>query len=524
MRYALRRYLLALAVIASGEGLARSDVALREVVGVESLATMDSSENDRARNSRHYPIASNQAAGLIGAADTIFTDGFDRFYFFMPYAADGSLPPSPSSMTFALSSQIGKADVAFIVDTTGSMSGEIIALKTNLSSVIIPSLQASVPSLAIGIAAHDDVPYSTYGTTGDLPFYFSITPQGYVTTTPSASQTAANALTTHDGLDGPEAQILAMHHALAGSGITWPGGAVAPMAPSAGIFGAMHFRTDAFSIVVNITDAAHHNGKRALDKTGATYDAAVQNAYSFPTWDVNDLAVEMGANSAKFIGVIADGGARAMGTADPYGYAAYVADMTASDVPPSAFAGATCNTGVAGVAVAADGPTLDTVHLCRSVFSINTNGAGLATAVVSGVAAELAAAKLDVYAQAYNDASEFIDVVGAFMLRVEPIPAGGTDPATGNVCLTIPAQQLADNFTGPKAIAGPDGHIDTITQVATGEIYCFAVVPKANSTVAATTAVQVFRAWIRIRAVRPNDRALVLSADREVFFLVPRSN
>ena len=83
-----------------------------------------------------------------------------------PYSADGSIPPMPASGKRGLSTQMQKVDVGFIVDTTGSMGGEIIALRNSLSLTIIPALQARIPSLGIGIAAHDDVPYSTYGDPG----------------------------------------------------------------------------------------------------------------------------------------------------------------------------------------------------------------------------------------------------------------------------------------------------------------------------------------------------------------------
>jgi hypothetical protein len=157
------------------------------------------------------------------------------------------------------------------------------------------------------------------------------------------------------------------------------------------------------------------------------------------------------------------------------------------------------------------------------VFSINTNGTGLSTAIVNGVAAVVDAARFDIYVQAYNDPGEVIDVVGNFVLKVEPDPAGGTDPLTGAVCLAIPAQQLADNFTGPKAIlVGPDGVNDSITQNHPGPVYCFNVTPKANATVAATNAMQIFRAWLRIRAVMPNG-SLAFGQDRELLFLVPAS-
>jgi hypothetical protein len=466
------------------------------------------------------------AAGMAyprnaAAADGIFADGFDRTFFVMPYSAGGNLPPTPASRKFGLSTELQTVDVGFIVDTTGTMGAEIAALKTGFSSSIVPALQALVPDLAIGIAAHDDVPYSTFGTTGDLPFYLQA-PQGFVTTVTSDSVTAVNALTTHNGSDGPEAQVLALHHAIADSGIIWPTGSVPPAGAPDGTFGALHFRADAFAIVLNITDASHHNGRRALDKSGATYDAALQNTYSFETWDVDDAVAQVNAVGSKYIGISADGGTRGVGVSDPYGYQAYITDKTDSNVTPENIAPAAgcaptqCCTGVNGAGVAADGPG----GSCRSVFSIPITGAGLAAAVTRGVATVLHSIKFDVYVVAQNDPAEPIDVVGNFLLKVEPDPSGGTDPASNDVCMTIPVEQLADNCTGPSCSVGSDGTLDTILQVNPDPFYCFNVTPKANSTVPATSAAQIFRAWLRVLAIKPGG-SLVLGQDREVFFLVP---
>ena len=211
-----------------------------------------------------------------------------------------------------------------------------------------------------------------------------------------------------------------------------------------------------------------------------------------------------------------------MGTYDPYGYHAYITDKTGSDVPPSSFTGGTCNTGVSGAAVAADGPTVAGVKLCRSVFSINTTGLGLGTSIVDGVVAVLNTIKFDVYVQAYNDVKETTDVVGNFMQKVEPDPTGGKDPVTGGVCVTFPSGQLADNFTGPKALVkAADGVNDTIKQVNPGSLYCFNVTPKANKVIPATTDVQTFTAWLKVLAIKPTGGTFALGSDRQVLFVVP---
>ncbi|MGZ3455866.1 MAG: hypothetical protein ACXWUG_02175 [Polyangiales bacterium] len=469
--------------------------------------------------------------GVTGAKDATKTPAkAGKFYFLVPWSMDGSALPSPTASTLALSTTLNKGDVGFVIDTTGSMGGEITNLRTSLSSTIIPALKTKIPDLGIGIAAHDDYPYYScgffscsfdYGDSayGDLPYYDVASPKGFVTSVTADSQAAANALTTHGGDDNPESQLHAYYRALTGAALVWPGGSVPAVTPPAGTFGALRFRSDAFPILIGITDISHHNGKRALNKTGTSYDGAYQYTYTsgVSTYNADDVVGKLTALGAKFIGVSSDDGTRGMGIDDPYGYLAYLTDKSNSNVPPSAFPGGACKTGVGGATVAADGPG----GTCRSVYSINTTGSGLSTSIVDGVYALLASIKFDTYVEAYNGAGEPIDVVDSFMEKVEPQPTGGTDPVTGTACVTFPASQLADARHSPKALAGAGDIKETILQVNPGNYYCFSVTPKPNTTVKPTTAPQTFRAWLKVNAVKPAGGTFTLGSDREVLFIVP---
>ncbi len=466
-----------------------------------------------------------------------------KFYFLEPYAVDGSLPPTPTSSLLALSTTLNNGDVGFVMDTTYSMSGEIANLKASLSGTIIPALAAKIPNLGVGVAGHEDVPNGTYSSCTPYAFPPPVLPadklwfqSGYITdvsaggtTIPAgitAAQNQTNALALGNGNDTPEGQVLALIHAVNGDLISWPAGGSCPASNvpadtgTAGVtFGALHFRTAALPILVEISDAQFHNGIR-------TGSATVHDAYSFGGFTNADLVTKMNALGAKFVGVSADNGGRAGGGpgGDPYNDMAYIADGTSSNVPTTAFTATPtctagkCCTGVNGAGIAADGPA----GVCRSVYSVNTDGTGLSTSIVNGVYAILASIKFDVYVQAYNDAAATIDVVGDFMQKVEPLPGGGTDPVTGGVCVTFPVAQLADKFVGPKAlVAGADTVNDTIKAVNPGNLYCFNVVPKANTIITPGPSAQLFTAWLKVLAVKPSGGTFALGSDRQVLFVVP---
>jgi hypothetical protein len=459
----------------------------------------------------------------IEGSDTIFADSFDLAYFIVPYSADGSALPSPTSRDTALSTQVQKADVAFLVDTTASMSSEVTALKNSFSSFIAPSLESAVPDIAFGVAGHDDVPYGSYGTTAggclDLP-YDAYEPQGYVTTNAATARIAISALTIHCGGDLPGSQVLAIHHAITGDAITWPTGSVLAEYPPDGTFGALRFRSDSLPIIVNITNFAHHNGGRALDFSASSYMTG-ENPYSFSTWGANDAVTAMNNVGAKYLSFTT--GQRTIDESDAYGYGAFISDMTGSSLSLESFthgntcAATACCTGLNGGGLSADGPG----GRCRSVFTVGATGTDLSTAIVNGVDAVLKSARFQVTVQAYNDAGETIDVVDDFILKVEPDPIGGSDPITGDVCTSFEPGLLEDNFTGPQAVVpGGDGVDDSISGGTLGSVYCFKVTPKANTTVVATASEQVFHAWLRVIAVKPNG-TLALGIDREIGFIVP---
>lgn len=165
------------------------------------------------------------------------------------------------------------ADVYILMDTTGSMGGELSNLSSSLTSGsyagtcgvgqgILGAIQCAIPSAYFGVGFHDDFPYCPdgrcYGRPGtDIVF-------GHVqdmTSDVNLARTAVGGLTIHNGRDGPEAQIPAF------DAITTGGGYGTYLAARTGCpantWGYPCFRNGIIPIVVNITDAPYHNGPGA---------------------------------------------------------------------------------------------------------------------------------------------------------------------------------------------------------------------------------------------------------------------
>jgi hypothetical protein len=436
-----------------------------------------------------------------------------QFYFLVPY---GDVP-SPSSEILAMATTLNKGDLGFVVDTTGSMGGEISNLKSGLQS-IISQLAANIPDLGIGIAAHDDVPASGWGSCGTDNSYYDL-PNGLIrdvsiggvtqTTAISQAQGAANVLGTHDGVDTPESQVLALIHAIDGQSITNGCNAALPtIADTATTFGSLGFRKGALPMIVEISDAPFHNGVQA----GTGYGA-------YQT--ITNLKDAINKRGAKFIGVAAsattpdsDGNIRnASSGGSAYGDMAFLTDNTGSNVAPSAFGGS-CLTGLNGAALSPDGPG----GTCRLIFSLHHDGSGLSSTIVSGVRALLLSVRYDVHVAATPSG---VDVVDKFLTSI--VPTGtGTDPETGKACTALPGG-TADRYVGPRATAGTDGVAETMLAVNPGPRYCFDVTPKTNTTIAPTTSPQLFRATLTVWAKNPTASVpdVTLGKPRDVLFIVP---
>jgi hypothetical protein len=164
------------------------------------------------------------------------------------------------------------ADVYILMDTTGSMGGELSRLRTDLTSGTFPAgatcgvgqgvlgaIQCQIPSAYFGVGQHDDFPYCPdgrcYGWPGSDTIFIN---RLDMTSSVSAAQTAVNGLAIHNGADGPEGQIPAFDVISTGGGIS--GYLAARAGCAAGTWGYPCFRAGTIPVIINITDAPYHNG------------------------------------------------------------------------------------------------------------------------------------------------------------------------------------------------------------------------------------------------------------------------
>jgi len=196
--------------------------------------------------------------------------------------------PDPAMDTLDFSTSLRQADVYFLVDTTGSMGGEITNLRNSLSTTIIPRIRSTISDVWFGVGGHDDYPVNPYGYTGDRVFY----QEQRLTVNSADAQSAVGRLAVHDGGDRPESQVPALWAIATGNALGSYLPAQTACLPSE--FGYPCFRTGSVPIVVLITDAPFHN------------DSAGNDSYSGispvpPTY--SSMRSELNSRSIKVVGV-----------------------------------------------------------------------------------------------------------------------------------------------------------------------------------------------------------------------------
>ncbi len=379
---------------------------------------------------------------------------------------DPLIEPDPLMDTLVFSTDLQQADVFFLVDTTGSMGGEITNLRTSLSDYIIPQIRTVISDVWFGVGGYDDYPVSGYGIGTDLPFYLL----QRMTASATDAQTAVEALALHDGEDLPESTIPALW-------ATATGGALGSYVPAqtacaTGEVGYPCFRPGSVPIIVLITDAQFHN-----DKTGNDPYIGITPAPPY----YPDTVVELVSINAKVLGVCS-GSAPAM--------------MDMEDISEDTGAVYFISPGVTQPLVTQimpDGSMLGE----RVVLNVQR--------LANQVPIEISTRASDVDEGTWDtvDATVFID-------RIVPNTTGGVEDPVHPGVFCVGGLATADRSSPP------DGIDDVFTSVLPGTTVCFDIYPLRNDTIPATDTVQVYQAEIDVLG----DGYTTLDT-RNVFFLIP---
>lgn len=194
--------------------------------------------------------------GAFLAADgSCYGDTF--FYHSLAYGGPAEIDP------LELPIQVRTADVYFLMDTTGSMGGEINTLRNDLTSGefvtgcpggIIGATRCTMPDAYFGVGRFDDYPSAPYGVPGlDEVFRHMHDMDADV----GAAQAAVSALNLHNGYDLPESNSQALWALTTGGGL---GPYLSARSCPAGRWGYACFRDGTIPIIVHFTDAPYHNG------------------------------------------------------------------------------------------------------------------------------------------------------------------------------------------------------------------------------------------------------------------------
>ena len=406
------------------------------------------------------------------------TDNVD-FFFTLPFNGD------TEQQTLNFSAAVRKGDVAFNMDTTGSMGGSISGLQASLRGTLIPQLGTAIEDVGFAVSSFDDFPCGGWGSAGlDFPFQL----RQRITTDPVAAQAGVNLLTTHSGNDIPESGIESLFQIATGNGRIEPTCVVAGLrelvAPfdaradrvlgvADGNIGGVGFRAGAVPIVVHITDAVSHwRGNTANGDIGSNYPGASKDEALFA---LNDIG-------AKVLGVSVS----SFGGSEVRTELERIALDTGAAVPPCAWdldrptacrAGSCC-TGAAGA-----GTPTPAGGLCPLVYDSSSSGSGLDSAIVQGIKALVQFAQFDVTVRLRGlPVSPGVDT-SCFIERVYPVFA---DPG-GSLCASVPT--LTDNDS--------DGTPDGFADVTPGANLFFAVEVR-NDCAPESANPQVFTAYLDI--------------------------
>ena len=432
------------------------------------------------------------------------------FFFILPYQD----PAGPIAKPLDFGTAIPSLDVFFLMDTTGSMFGEITNLQSALTGTIVPGIQTEVPNTQFGVGAYEDFPVDPYGAlqgsacgrgglnTPDQPLHVFQPITGNV----PAVQTAVGQYSTATGpigcgADWPEAAIEAMYQVATGQGLTGPGPTSVP-ASNVGV-GGVAFRAGTMPVVVTITDAmSHAPGETATCFTDSVNYAGAVAAVAHTRAQTK---AALGGICARVVGVASIEPtlpANCTGQADLEDFAT----ATGTRVPPSAWdvpaRPAGCAAGQCCTNTNGTGRAPDAQGLCPLVFRTDQNGTGLGTHIVTGIKMLTRFATFDVTSERHGVAT---DVAG------NALPAPHT--TADFIKLVVPSGFMLP--PPPPTLPNPTFDATSFYAVTPGTRVQFDV-RALNDFIPQTSEAQIFRAEIRVLA-----GGCTALDQREVLILVP---
>jgi len=353
-----------------------------------------------------------------------------NFVFVEPFEA----PPSPERDILDFATNLRRADVYFLMDTTISMGGDIASLQSDLMRVLIPAIRTRIPEAQMGVGHYEDFPVGPHGSPGDVP-YATITP---ITNVDADVLLGVMSLRLADGGNTAESSLPAMHAAVTGEPLRWSTFRAPEADPSCAVgrTGYACFRPDAVPIIVNFSDAPSHNGP------------AASTDYTEPEIMAPTYLESIAALNENRVRVI------------------------------------TISSGLAGTwrTVGIDTGSVDLVGMPLVYETNMLTGFSLSDAVVEGIEA-VSGTPLDISAVFEDDASDAVDTRVAFVDDIVPVEDG--DAARG--CLPREASD-----------SNGDGRKDVFLRVPPGQRVCFRVVVRMNTTVMPTLVPQLFQGTVRV--------------------------
>jgi hypothetical protein len=445
------------------------------------------------------------------------TDGIELFAGTDPLNATSSIaatgewaaslsPGDTSTGIVSATPTVGDFDLFVLMDTTGSLAGEINSLKTSFSGVY-DSLALGIPTMAMGVGRYDDFPLSPFGAPSDVPFELV----QRITTDFGLVEDAIFSLSAASGEDIPESGFEALYQTATGAGITSTAYDLDPFNPlfgfdsslGHGFIGGAGFRASAIRLVIQITDARNHNaldGEDAYTFSGAADETSALNA-------LNEIDA--------YVAIVLSGTDERVRE-----QALRTAEQTNARVLPSAFgsiderscAETECCTGEAGI-----GETPDSDGFCPLVFQIPSSGLGLADyGIIEAVGALLNAYTVDTL---HIEPVDDVESVFEENLFVESALADGPHSSADDGCVLVAIDRVAA-ATGELS---EDGLADTYVDAPLEDCSADFTVTIANGTAEApVAAVACADTFYRVElAAVENDNPARSSHAQTVYVRVP---